>query len=227
MDDKDYEKLINSIQDTINAHKKIGDNVGKMNEELEEYSKINDLVEKRKKIFEFLESKYNKNTDTRKQHFDQMYSNKKLINSQQAKINELKQKITEHKHTSDTTKRRVAKEKYEKKKYEYYKNMYRVLIIVQLFVILIIIGNISGMFTKNYTFIIIGIILVAVVCYLLYYVYFNNYNRDKFDWDKIYFGDPSDTSAECVVPPTQEEKDIENMKKVADEKIKEIIKEQS
>lgn len=227
MDEKDYENLINSIQDTISAHKKIGENINGMNDKLNTYSKLDNLTDKRRKVFDFLKLKYNDNTDTRKKYFEQMYNNKKIINSQENKINQLKQKINENKHTNDTTNRNISLEKYEKKKYDYYRTMYRVLIIIQLLAIIIIIGNISGILPRNFTFISIGTLSLGVIVYLLYYIYFNNYNRDKHDWDKIYFSDVNESKSECVVPPTQEEKDREEIKKLADEKIKEIIKSQS
>lgn len=227
MEEKDYEKLISSIQDTIDAHKKIGENVNVMNDQLKEYSKIDDLTNKRRKVFNFLESKYNQNTETRKKYFQQMYNNKKILNSQQNKINRLQKELKEYKHNNDTTNRTISQEKYEIKKYDYYRTMYRILIIIQLLVILIIIGNISRVLPQNFTFITIGVLAIGVICYLLYYIYFNNYNRDKYNWDKLYFDDPKNTGRECIVPPTQEEKDKEEIKKIADEKIKEIVQSQS
>ena len=73
-------------------------------------------------------------------------------------------------------------------KNDYYMFMYKVLILVQIAVILLII-SIIGLVNKNTCLILVFILLIAAIIFMVYYIYIANLDRNKFSWNKYDLND--------------------------------------
>lgn len=214
--DDEYNDLLKEIQDTIEEQ-----NDAYL--ELNQFSKdtvandnldttITDLAEKRKEIMRFLEAKYNQNTDLRKTLFESLYENKKELTIQRNEIDFLEKKIKDQSNDRSTYQKQIDNQKYKTNEIKYYNNFLFVLLSVQICIIIIL--SLSKILGKTYVMYTVGFILLCTLAYTLYTVYYNNYNRDKTDWNKFYFESPDIEKNVCAVPDSDNEDDeLKNIEK--------------
>lgn len=219
----DYEELTKDIQKTIkeqdDMYREIQGTTPDENKKYKLEGKISNLKERRDNIFAYLQDKYNNNTILRKTHFDELYENKKILNNQEAEIKYLNKQIHLTKTQTDTETRKINIEKYEHKKFQYYFNLYIIIACVFVALILVLLMIKNKMLSNSIGGYIIMIGLILLLAYVLYYVYLNNYNRDKFHWDKLYFDNPSNQSSKCEAIISEEDIELSKLEKLAAKKI--------
>jgi hypothetical protein len=179
---------------------------------------VSDVKTQRDEIWNFLQDKYNENTNLRKYLFEKELANKVELESHSKELDYLKKKVSEIDTTYDTTKRNIQNEMYNHSRYIYMFHLYKLLILIQFLIIIILAINLYGMLSSTITMIIIAVILFLSILYIIYYIYYNNYNRNSFEWDKFYYGEP-------VAPPdsncsktsvSAEEQDLQHLAANAD-----------
>jgi hypothetical protein len=69
----------------------------------------------------------------------------------------------------------------------------------------------------------VSLIAFLTLCYTLYVVYYNNYNRDKHDWNRFYFEAPKLDSSKCLTGESKEDKEMEELEKLAAQKIRDFV----
>ena len=96
---QEYDKLTKEIEETIEKQNNMYYELKNIDEEeVQEAnidSTITNLQERRNNIMNFLEAKYNNNTELRKSLFDNLYENKKELQIQEHEMNDLEKKIRE------------------------------------------------------------------------------------------------------------------------------------
>jgi cation transport ATPase len=227
----EYQKLTDTIKNTIKKQDELYRNLQSESSatfitDSNKYkldSAVGNLADQRNKIWNYLQNKYEENTKLRKYYFDKTSKNKKTLDTQKKEIAFLENKLEIAGTDAETAQRNVKREIYEQKKYEYYIYLYRI-ILASLFAILITNALVMiNMIDIWIGYIVSLCIVVVMLLYVVYYVYFNNINRDKFDWDKFLFPNISDNNAgNCIPYVSEEDKEIEKLDKLADSKIKEF-----
>jgi hypothetical protein len=192
----DYQILMTEIKTTIDKNdalfKQIQQsnypNAGSYTSDLIDYkidTKVTDLTEARKQIWDFLNKKYAENTKLRTYYFDEIRKADEhitdLSNQQQEYIDSLQEK----KLTSSTANESIKNEKYNYNKMEYYLFLYKVLIFVQIAILAVITLCIIGLIPRATCLVITVIFLIATAAFVGYYVFFVNIGRNMFSWTKF------------------------------------------
>lgn len=192
----DYQILMTEIKTTIDKNdalfKQIQQsnypNAGSYTSDLIDYkidTKVTDLTEARKQIWDFLNKKYSENTKLRTYYFDEIRKADEhitdLSNQQQEYIDSLQEK----KLTSSTANESIKNEKYNYNKMEYYLFLYKVLIFVQIAILAVITLCILGLIPRATCLVITVIFLIATAAFVGYYVFFVNIGRNMFSWTKF------------------------------------------
>tara|TARA_A100001011_G_scaffold341944_1_gene375115 strand:- start:173 stop:496 length:324 start_codon:yes stop_codon:yes gene_type:complete len=63
----------------------------------------------------------------------------------------------------------------------------------------------------------------VLILYIINYVYFNNYDRDYFYWDKFLFGTPDDDTDTCPTSLTSDELASKKFNDTANDRIKNFV----
>ena len=192
----DYQILMTEIKTTIDKNDKLFKqiqqsnypNAGSYTSDLIDYkidTKVTDLTEARKQIWDFLNKKYAENTKLRTYYFDEIRKADEhitdLSNQQQEYIDSLQEK----KLTSSTANESIKNEKYNYNKMEYYLFLYKVLIFVQIAILAVITLCILGLIPRATCLVITVIFLIATAAFVGYYVFFVNIGRNMFSWTKF------------------------------------------
>lgn len=220
---KEYDNLMKEIETTIKEQNEMFNKLNNYNEKTTKSTNIDntitDIVEKRKEIMRFLEEKYNNNTSLRKKLFDNLYENKKELTIQNNELKFLEDKIKEQNNNKTTFEKKINNEKYKTNEIRYYNNFLFILIFIQLSLLIIL--SLSKYLGKNYTLILVSIILLFTLSYILYTVFYNNYNRDKTDWNKFYFQSPDLDKNKCIINSNEnEDKELEELEKAILKKLR-------
>lgn len=149
-------------------------------------------------------SSYNAITSKRSSLIQQDLNNKMELEAQAKELSYLQNQITTMKTDYDTSSRKIQNEMYNRNRHEYYINLYKILVFIQILIILALVGVYFGMLPKVITFFVIFLVVLLTVMFLIYYLYYNNTDRSSFEWDKYYFnGNPpnsSNTNSQCALP---------------------------
>jgi hypothetical protein len=222
---QEYDKLTKEIEETVEKQNKMYYELKNIDEEDVQSanidSTITDLQERRNNIMNFLEGKYNNNTELRKSLFDNLYENKKELTVQEHEMNELEKKIRDQNEEKTTFHKKVNNQKYKTNKYNYYNQYLAILVVIQIFIIILL--NLSRYLGKTYIMYSVSLIAFLTLCYTLYVVYYNNYNRDKHDWNRFYFEAPKLDSSKCLTGESKEDKEMEELEKLAAQKIRDFV----
>jgi chromosome segregation ATPase len=134
---QEYDKLTKEIEETVEKQNKMYYELKNIDEEDVQSanidSTITDLQERRNNIMNFLEGKYNNNTELRKSLFDNLYENKKELTVQEHEMNELEKKIRDQNEEKTTFHKKVNNQKYKTNKYNYYNQYLAILVVIQIF----------------------------------------------------------------------------------------------
>ena len=213
------------FKNTVNKHQLLcisldNDNCKKHDEIIKDDMNV---LEKREKMWDHLNTLYINNTDEQKKLYDKIKNNKDKIEEQRKELLFLKEKHRSTKMGNSTHERNIDMNKYERSKHNYYINLY-------ITILLINIGLVCIMFLINYDiisptlfYIIVSIVYLLLILYIIYYVYYHNSDRDYFYWDKFLFGDPNDDSDSCPVSLTADEIAAKKLNDSADENIKNFV----
>ena len=220
---EEYDNLMKEIETTIKEQNDMFNKLNNYNEKTTKSTNIDntitDITKKREENMEFLEEKFNNNTILRKKLFDNLYENKKELTIQNNELKFLEEKIKEQNNNKTTFEKKINNEKYKMNEIRYYNNFLFILIFIQLSLLIIL--SLSKFLGKNYTLILVGIILLITLSYVLYTVFYNNYNRDKTDWNKFYFQSPELEKNKCSIDSDEnEDKELEELEKAILKKIR-------
>jgi hypothetical protein len=227
---KEYNKLTKEIQETIvkqdELYTKMKGDTDAFIQEKKEFKlnrKIDNLKNHRNEVWNYLKDKYNENTRLRKFYFDKMDENKKTLQQQESEIKYLQDKLKEKKTESTTLQKNVNWEKYKTDRYNYYFFLYKIICVVLLLNLLLLVCNYYDMLGKQAAIYGVAVLTLCLLSYVVYYVYLNNLNRSNQDWDKIDVEPPEDADGgNCVPYVSEEEKEIEKIKRLADSKLDKI-----
>lgn len=218
-----YDELMKEIETTIKEQNDMFNQLNNYDDKTNQTQNIDntitDIVKKREEIMRFLEEKYNNNTGLRKKLFDSLYENKKELTVQKSEIEFLEKKIKDQNDNSTTYEKKINNEKYRTNKIRYYNKFLFILILIQLGLLIIL--SLSKFLGKSYTMYLVGIILLFTLSYVLYTIYYNNYNRDNTDWNKFYFESPDMDTSKCNIDvDDNEDKELEELEKTILKKIR-------
>lgn len=228
----DYTMLTQQIQETIKNQNNLyqemrGSNFMKGQEQFKIDESVEDLETYRIKIWDFLKSKYNENTQMYKEYTNKLNENKIKINKQKKELEKVREELKDIARANTTSQHQIKRQRYIRKRFDYYQHLYYVIIATQILMLIILYLNVDNLISKTSAFIIVLLILSVLAIYILYYVYFNNYNRNKFDWSAFYFDEGTTTvmnEKECPPVVSQEEKEFKEISNGADGKIKNFVK---
>ena len=192
----EYQALIDEIQNTIDKNdtlfKQIQQsnypNAGSYNSDLLNYKidkQVTDLTQARTQIWDFLNKKYNENTNLRAYYFDEIRKADEHISDLNIQKNELIDLIQSKNIMTSTSDESIKQQKYDFSKMEYYIFLYKVLVFAQIIILSIITICIVGIIPKTTCLIITLIVLIASAAFVGYYVFIVNIGRSMFSWTKF------------------------------------------
>jgi len=233
---RQHSKLNEDIKNTIKAQESLYSDIQKIDNEYYDNNrkkfkineKITDLVEHRNKIWSFLNDKYNDNTRLRKNLYKRADD---LIKQKEEQIKEtqyLEDKLRDMQIGSDTTKRNFHEEKYQKERYEYYVDFLRIISISFTVCIIILSLAYSGFIGSSIPLLLVGLIIITVVSYTVYYVYIANLNRHHMFWNKLHHPNPKIDTSSCYNNSSSyksdEDVEYEEKQRILEEKLTEMTK---
>jgi hypothetical protein len=189
---------------------------------------VEDVEDKRQEIWNILTKKYNENTKMRKFFYDEIKNVDIQLHHQQKELDELMGNYHKLKTQSDKLASQLKNGKYNMHKNDYYVFMYKVLLVVQSVVILLIILSMNGMMSKNTVLILVFIAFIACLIFMVYYIYIANLDRNKFSWTKFDMDDSTinrtDRQKQCNSSLKKPKKKTDQQLQL-DEDVKKIIEE--
>jgi hypothetical protein len=213
------------FKNTIDKHQLLcasldNDNCRKHNEIIKDDMNV---LEKREKIWDHLNTLYVNNTDEQKRLYDKIKYNKDKLEEQKKELLFLKEKHSATKMGNSTHTRNIDMTKYERSRHNYYINLYITILLVNIGIICIMFLINYNIITPALFYIIISIVYLLLILYIIYYVYYSNSDRDYFYWDKFLFGDPESDSESCPVSLTADEIEAKKFNNSTENKIKDFV----
>jgi hypothetical protein len=230
----DYTSLISEIQSTIDKNdslfKQIQQtnypNAGSYSSDLLNYkisTQVADLTKTRIQIWDFLNKKYNENTNLRAYYFDEIRKADNHISDLTKKKNDMIDSVQSKKIMTSTADESIKQEKFYFNKMEYYLFLYKVLVLVQIIILAVIMLCILGILPRTACLVITLIILTAALAFVGYYVFMVNIGRSMFSWTKFEHDNSSVKNKQCISPPNVVST-ADKGKLLADKEIDSIIK---
>ena len=190
-----YETIISEIQATIENNDKMFQDLQRLRydpakdyvTDLKNYRinrEITDVTETRNELWDVLDKKYKDNTRLRKFYFDEIVHLDMQLKKQFLELTELIDKVSQYKTGNSTIDRAVDSHKYNINYYYYYQFMYRVLLLVQAIIFVLLILGYLKKIPMNTLLVIIFVISIACLVFMLHYSFYKNLDRDKFYFDK-------------------------------------------
>jgi len=213
----EYDEVNQEIQKTIqkqnDLYKKIQTNInGDYPDNRRDYQvskKVGDLSEHSKKVWEFLDNRYDNNTQLKKSLFIRMNELENKSAKQQVEIDYLEDKRRQMQVNADTAKRHFEETKYGKDRFVYYVPLHQRILISLAVIILILGATYAGFIGKTAGLVSSVIIIAIMVCYGIYYIYVSNINRSNLDWNKYYYPAPAETVNSSNTPSYKSEDVVE------------------
>ena len=229
----DYQTLMTEIQQTINKNDLLFKQIqqsnypdaGTYSSDLLNYkinTKVTDLTDARKQIWDFLNKKYAENTKLRAYYFDELRKVEQHINELTNQQNDIIDSIQGKELMTSTTSESIKQQKYMYEKMEYYQYLYKVILFVQIAILAVITLCITGIIPRATCLIITVILLIAAVAFVAYYVFFVNIGRSMFSWTKFEHDNSiANTANQCVNKSTVSKSDMQ--KATADAAVADLI----
>jgi hypothetical protein len=191
-----YQSLLTEIQNTIDRNDKLFQqiqqsnypNAGNYQSDLLNYKidvQVSDLTKARQSVWDFLNKKYQENTNLRSYYFNEIRKVDEHIaqlnNQQQELIDSIQKKELQ----STTANESIKFQKYQMDKKHYYLFLYKLLLSIQTVILICLALCLTGMIPRATCLIVIVIILIATVAFVGYYVFYVNISRSAFSWAKF------------------------------------------
>lgn len=140
---------------------------------------------------------YNENTKLRHQYFEKInHLNKKLL-SQKDELQKLQPQLNKLQTSSSTNYRELKENKRKLSEQKYYKELFTVTGLTQLFIIIILILGITRTIPKMTCIMVSTIIYMLLSSYVCYVILFTNVDRDVVVFDKYKFPIDKDSVSKC------------------------------
>lgn len=229
----DYQSLMKEIKFSIDKNNNLFKSIQQSNypdagtytSDLLDYkidTKITDLKKAREDIWNFLLKKYEENSKLRIYYFTEIRKIDNYIKDLGEQKRKLIDSIENKNLKTNTAMKSVQNERYIFKKLEYYLFLYKILVLVQIAILVLITLCITGMIPKATCLIITIIILIATLAFVGYYVFILNIGRNKYSWYKFeHDNNAAPNSGQCSDNNISE---ADKLKANADVQIDAIIK---
>jgi len=192
----EYQKLLVEIKNTIDKNDRLFQqiqrinypNAGNYSSDLLNYKidvQVSDLTQARQTIWEFINKKYQENTKLRSFYFDEIRKADKHISDLNKQQQELIDSIHKKKLQSSTSNESIQQQKYIFDKKHYYLFLYKLLVVIQVFILVALTLCLTGILPRATCLVIVVIILLATLAFVGYYVFYVNIGRNAFSWAKF------------------------------------------
>jgi hypothetical protein len=192
----DYQNLLAEIKNTIDKNDRLFQQIQKVNypnagnysSDLLNYkidTQVSDLTKARQNIWDFINKKYQENTKLRSFYFDEIRKADKHISDLNSQQQELIDSIQKKKMQSSTANESIQQQKYIFDKKQYYLFLYKLLIVIQVFILIFLTLCLTGILARATCLVIIVVILLATLAFVGYYVFYVNIGRNAFSWAKF------------------------------------------
>jgi hypothetical protein len=192
----DYQNLLTAIKNTIDKNDRLFQqiqqanypNAGNYTSDLLNYkidTKVNDLTQTRQTVWDFVNKKYQENTKLRSFYFDEIRKADGHIADLNTQAQELIDSIQKKQLQTTTANESVKQQKYMFDKKQYYLFLYKILLIVQSAILILLTLCLTGILPRATCLIIIVIILLATLAFVGSYVFYVNIGRSSFNWAKF------------------------------------------
>jgi lipopolysaccharide export LptBFGC system permease protein LptF len=191
-----YQSLLTEIQNTIDRNDRLFQqiqqsnypNAGNYQSDLLNYkidAQVSDLTKARQTVWDFLNKKYQENTNLRNYYFNEIRKADEHIGQLNKQQQNLIDSIQKKELLSTTTNESIKFQKYQMNKKNYYLFLYKVLLVIQTIILICLALCLTGMIPRSTCLIVIVIILIATVAFVGYYVFYVNIGRSAFSWTKF------------------------------------------
>ena len=192
----DYQNLLTEIKNTIDKNDKLFQqiqqanypNAGNYQSDLLNYkidTQVSDLTKARQTVWDFVNKKYQENTKLRSFYFDEIRKADSHISELNKQQQDLIDSIGKKKLQSTTSNESIKQQKYQFDKKHYYMFLYKLLVVVQTFILICLVLCLTGIIPRATCLIITVIILLATLAFVGYYVFYVNIGRSAFSWSKF------------------------------------------
>lgn len=192
----DYNTLLLEIKNTIDKNDKLFQqiqqanypNAGAYQSELLNYKidvQTQDLVKARQTVWDFLNKKYQENTQLRSYYFEEIRKADEHIAQLETQQNEFIDSIKKKQLQTTTANESIQFQKYQFDKKHYYLFLYKLLLVIQIVILVCLALCLTGIIPRATCLVIIVIILIATVAFVGYYVFYVNIGRNIFSWHKF------------------------------------------
>ena len=230
----DYNTLLLEIKNTIDKNDKLFQqiqqanypNAGAYQSDLLNYKidvQTRDLVKARQTVWDFLNKKYQENTNLRSYYFDEIRKADEHISQLDKQQNELIEAIKKKQLQTTTANESIQFQKYQFDKKHYYLFLYKLLLVIQIIILVCLSLCLTGIIPRATSLVVIVIILIATVAFVGYYVFYVNIGRNAFSWHKFEHDNGiMAKGGQCV--DTTGVSDADKQKAAADAAVNDIIK---
>jgi hypothetical protein len=206
----DYQNLLAEIKNTIDKNDNLFQQIQKINypnagnysSDLLNYkidTQVSDLTQARQTIWDFVNKKFQENTKLRSFYFDEIRKADKHISDLNKQQQELIDSVQKKKLQSTTANESIQQQKYLFDKKHYYLFLYKLLIVIQAFILTALILCLTGIIPRTTCLVIIVVILLATLAFVGYYVFYVNLGRNSFSWAKFeHSNDVKSKSGQCI-----------------------------
>lgn len=192
----DYQILLTEVKNTIDKNDRLFQQIQKVNypnagsysSDLLNYkidTQVSNLTEARQNIWDFVNKKYQENTRLRSFYFDEIRKADKHITSLNKQQQELIDSVQKKKLQSTTANESIQQQKYMFDKKHYYLFLYKLLVVIQFFILTALVLCLTGIIPRATCLVIIVVILLATLAFVGYYVFYVNIGRNSFSWAKF------------------------------------------
>jgi len=193
---RDYQNLLSEIKNTIDKNDQLFQqiqqanypNAGNYQSDLLNYkidTQVSDLTKARQTVWDFVNKKYQENTKLRSFYFDEIRKADTHISNLTQQQQDLIDSIEKKQLQSTTSNESIKQQKYQFDKKHYYMFLYKLLVVVQTFILICLVLCLTGIIPRATCLIITVIILLATLAFVGYYVFYVNIGRSAFSWAKF------------------------------------------
>lgn len=192
----DYQQLVTEIQNTIKKNDTLFQqiqqsnypNAGSYTSDLMNFkidAQISDLTKTRGQIWDFINKKYNENTQLKKFYYDENRKADEYILTQTEELSRLNETYSSSLLKDSTVSEKLKQEKYQIEQVLFYRYMYYVLFVVGLVCVVLLGLRVSGVFGGG--LIIVLLILLLTAGWVVYYLFYKTISRSNRSWDRVEF----------------------------------------
>lgn len=193
---RDYQHLMAEIKNAIDKNDQLFQqiqqanypNAGTYQSDLLNYkidTQVSDLTKARQIVWDFINNKYQENTKLRGFYFDEIRKADSHISNLNQQQQDLIDSIENKQLQSTTSNESIKQQKYQFDKKHYYMFLYKLLVVVQIFILGCLVLCLTGIIPRATCLTITVIILLATLAFVGYYVFYVNIGRSAFSWAKF------------------------------------------